>query len=101
MVNTVVFKAIQVIACLCVKKDAGLDLYQGLMRGTDQLYRTKAELEFIENQVAKKQMPLDKAIDRLERLRFVWRGDRIEIDVLRHLGQYYIDNKDYLHGLTM
>jgi len=82
------------------KKEA-LPIYDELAKGNNQLYRVKAELEAVALKVANKQMPLDKAIEKLERLRFSWRGDRLEIDILQRLGQYYIDNKQYMDGLTI
>ncbi len=38
---------------------------------------------------------LDQAIDRLERLAVSWRGDQLELDTLRTLGQYAIENGDH------
>src|SRR5690606_11013594 len=73
-------------------KNAGLEMYQDIARGSDQLYRAKAEWQFIEQKVAAKEMPLDKAIERLEGLRFAWRGDRMEINILRTLGRLYVEN---------
>lgn len=43
--------------------------------------------------------PLKESIALLERARPDWRGDRLEADILRTLGQYYIDDKQYVEGL--
>lgn len=39
-----------------------------------------------------------EAIDKLERLRFAWRGDQFELDLLDRLGRLYFDNNDYRTG---
>jgi hypothetical protein len=83
------------------KGDKSIPLYERLVSSPDQLYRAKAELDLIEQQLAHKEIDLPKAIERLERLRFSWRGDRVEIDILRRLGQYYINNQKYMEGLAM
>ncbi len=83
------------------KGDKSIPLYEKLVSSPDQLYRAKAELDLVEQQLAQKEIDLPKAIERLERLRFSWRGDRVEIDILRRLGQYYIDNQKYMEGLAM
>lgn len=74
--------------------------YQELVKGRDQLYKVKAQLALTNQQVLDKTIKLDQAIKNLERLRFEWRNDRLEIDILRKLGQYYIDNKQYMEGLS-
>ena len=80
-------------------KEDALPVFEELAKGNNQLYRVKAELDVIAQKLAAKEITLDKAIDALERLRFSWRGDRLEIDILQRLGQYYIDNKQYMEGL--
>ena len=40
------------------------------------------------------------AIDRLEQLRFVWSGDRLQYDLLRRLGEMQIENGDIRNGLA-
>ncbi len=41
----------------------------------------------------------DEAIEELERLRFAWRGDEFEFDLLRRLGELYLERQDYRNGL--
>src|SRR5690606_33669755 len=67
----------------------------------DQMYRVKATIALVESKIADKSMTLKEAIDTLEGLRFLWRGDRLETEILRRLGQYYVDNKNYMEGLTV
>lgn len=40
-----------------------------------------------------------QAIDALEKLRFAWRGDDFELDILRQLGEFYVDQNEYRDGL--
>lgn len=39
------------------------------------------------------------AIERMERLRFAWRGDAFEFDLLKRLGELYIEDKRYREGM--
>jgi tetratricopeptide (TPR) repeat protein len=41
----------------------------------------------------------EQAIEELEKLRFLWRGDGLELEVLRWLGQLYLDKGDYRSAL--
>ncbi len=64
----------------------------------DQLYGVKAELAAIRFGVADGLVPSEKAIDRLEGLRFAWRGDGLEIAVSHALGQVQIKDGRYRDG---
>jgi hypothetical protein len=65
---------------------------------TDDYHRTKGELARITLGLQTGKIKLDDAIERLERLRFVWRGDDLEIQVLKRLGLAEIENEKYLEG---
>lgn len=41
----------------------------------------------------------EEAIDRLERLRFIWRGDSLELATLNRIGELYVENGNYRQGL--
>lgn len=69
--------------------------------GKDDLFRAKAGLSLTKLQLDLKQIKSHDAIDRLEGLRYAWRGDELETLVNYRLGQMYIDDKDYLKGLTV
>ncbi len=47
------------------------------------------------------EMTVEEAIDKLETLRFAWRGDEIELELLDWLGQLYIESKQFREGLTI
>ena len=55
-----------------------------------ELYRVK---------VAEGLMTRDDAIDALENLRFRWRGDTIELDTVRLLGELYVQSGSFARGL--
>jgi tetratricopeptide (TPR) repeat protein len=42
-----------------------------------------------------------KAIDRLEQLRYQWRGDDLELKAIRSLGKIYMDQKQYRDALSV
>lgn len=69
--------------------------------GKDDLYRAKAGLSLTKLQLDEKKIKPAEAINRLEGLRYAWRGDELETLINYRLGQMYIDNKDYLKGLTV
>jgi predicted negative regulator of RcsB-dependent stress response len=69
--------------------------------GKDDLYRAKAGLSLTKLQLDEKKIKPAEAIDRLEGLRYAWRGDELETLVNYRLGQMYLENKDYLKGLTV
>ncbi len=73
--------------------------WKPLTTGKDYLYRAKAGLSL--TKLDQKKLKPAEAIDRLEGLRYAWRGDELEALINFRLGQMYIENKDYLKGLTI
>ena len=59
----------------------------------------RARLARIEIQTAAGTMRRDEAIEALEKLRFRWRGDDIELETLRKLGALYIAENRWREGL--
>ncbi|MDD3030445.1 MAG: hypothetical protein PHS57_09275 [Alphaproteobacteria bacterium] len=66
----------------------------------DRLYSVRAELALIDLGVAEGSLTPAHAADRLEALRFGWRGDDLEVDILRRLGQFYIQAKNLKAGIN-
>ncbi|MDE2030304.1 MAG: hypothetical protein KGI97_07050, partial [Alphaproteobacteria bacterium] len=66
----------------------------------DQLYRVRAELALVDLGVATGSLTPAQAADRLEALRFAWRGDDLEVDILHRLGAFYIEAKNVKAGLN-
>lgn len=58
-----------------------------------------AKLARINQQYRLGEIEAMQAIDALEKLRFAWRGDDFELDILRQLGEFYVDQNEYRDGL--
>ncbi|RVU34658.1 hypothetical protein EOI86_17525 [Hwanghaeella grinnelliae] len=80
--------------------DLAKDFWNELIEGDDLKYAARAEYLMINVEQRQGDITDDEVIDRLERLRFKWRGDGFEFNVLRRLGQVYIDKGDYFNGLN-
>lgn len=68
--------------------------------GKDRLYRTRAELALVDFDLGKGKMTPASAAQRLEGLRFAWRGDALEWEILRRLGLYYFQAKKFRDGFV-
>ncbi len=80
--------------------ETALENWQPLLTGKDDYYRAKAALSVTKMQLERQKITNDKAIDRLEGLRYAWRGDELESLINLRLGEVYIQNGDYLKGLS-
>ena len=80
--------------------DLAKDFWAELIDGNDLKYAARAEYLTINSELRQGDITDDEVIDRLERLRFKWRGDDFEFNVLRRLGQVYVDKGDYFNGLS-
>lgn len=67
----------------------------------DRLYKIRAELALIDLGVSTRSLTAAQAADRLEALRFGWRGDDLEVDILHRLGQFYVEAKNVKAGLNV
>ncbi len=67
---------------------------------SDRLYRTRAELALVDYDLNKGKLTPAAAAQRLEGLRFAWRGDPLEWEILRRLGLYYFQAKKYRDGFV-
>ncbi|MBI1327388.1 MAG: hypothetical protein GC136_07055 [Alphaproteobacteria bacterium] len=76
-------------------------LWEELSKSTDDLYRARAGLALVSLQYSQKKIDQAEAIDKLERLRYAWRGDALEMTVNFRLGQVYMEAKDYLKGFSV
>jgi predicted negative regulator of RcsB-dependent stress response len=78
-----------------------LEEWEPLLTGKDDYFRAKAGLSVTKMQLARQKITPEKAIDRLEGLRYAWRGDELETLINYRLGEVYIDNEEYLKGLSI
>ncbi len=81
--------------------DLARELWGGLAKTNDLKNKARAEFSLINLDRQQGSISDAEVIDRLEKLRYQWRGDRFELAVLRRLGEVYIDNDDYFSGLQI
>lgn len=81
--------------------EQALENWETLITGRDDYFRAKAGLSLTKLQLERKKITPAKAIDRLEGLRYAWRGDELETLINFRLGEVYIDNEEYLKGLAV
>ena len=67
---------------------------------TDRLYRVRATLSLTDYEVITGKITPLQAAEKLERLRFAWRGDDLELDILRRIGKFYIEGGKMEDGLA-
>jgi hypothetical protein len=67
----------------------------------DRYNRTRAQFAMTTFQMNKKQITEKEAIDRLNSLRLLWRGGILEFQVLNTLGEYYMQQKQYMDGFKV
>lgn len=75
------------------------EYWQALAKEKDKYYRVRAGLALTRLLMERNEIDPAQAIDRLESLRYAWRGDELEALTNYRLGRVYIDNKDYPKGL--
>lgn len=80
--------------------DAAFDLWRPLAEGADRWARVRAARAIIEQELAQGKISNADALQRLEGLRFAWRGDDLEFDLLRRLGDLYLAENDFRNGLA-
>jgi len=81
------------------RKAEAIRIWRPVANGLDRLYHTKASLALANLELAEGNIPLKEAIDRIDSLRFAWRGDGLEVQILHNLGQLKVQNGQYLEGL--
>ena len=79
--------------------DRATKLWTELSEGSDLLNASRAELSLVNLGLLQETMTKEDAIKRLEVLRYRWRGDKFEMQVLQRLGELYLDKADYRNGL--
>lgn len=82
-------------------KEKAKEFWTALTKGEDDLFRAKAGLALTRLQLEGKEITPTEAIDKLEGLRYAWRGDELETLVNYRLAQVYIDSDEYLKGLVV
>ncbi len=75
--------------------------YDALIDGGHRPTRVRSKLDRIKLLRETGEMPVDEAIDKVEGLRFAWRGDAFELEVLETLGRLYIEAGRFREGLSV
>jgi len=65
----------------------------------DMFNKVRAEFELVKIRVAEEEISISEAIKALEGLRYSWRGDQLEYEILMQLANYYRENKDIMSAL--
>ncbi len=95
------YKLIQAeIAAANGEAQTAISLYDDISDGRDRYSRTRAGLDRVELMLEDGRMTPAEAAEQLDRLRYVWRGDDLEFEVLRRLGELQIASGKYRDGLN-
>jgi tetratricopeptide (TPR) repeat protein len=81
--------------------EAAYETWTRLAEGSDRWARIRSEMTLVDELLSRQKIERVQAIQRLESLRFAWRGDSIELDLLARLGGLYIQDGDIRNGLAV
>jgi len=79
--------------------DGAVTKWEEVQESRNRNARAKATIARMELLLKLERMSVKEAIEDLEKLRFAWRGDEFEFDLLRRLGGLYLDEGVYRNGL--
>ena len=82
------------------KLDDAVKIWTKAKEGSDRWAAAHSEYSLIDLGLQQETITPDQAIERLDRLRFQWRGDDLELNVLERLGNLYLAKNEYRKGLT-
>src|SRR3546814_10680549 len=82
------------------KLDDAVALWSKARNGRDPWAAAHAECALIDLGLQQETITPEEAIERLDRLRYQWRGDELELSVLDRLGNLYMAKHDFRRGLT-
>ncbi|MBV8536097.1 MAG: hypothetical protein JO128_10925 [Alphaproteobacteria bacterium] len=87
------------LALLEGKPDEAREIWSSLEHGDPSPARILATLAEVDNEMKEKRLTPEQATARVEKLRYIWRGDDLEFAVLRKLGELAIESGDIQKGL--
>ena len=79
--------------------DGAVEAWEATAEGDHRPSVVRAIVRRAELLLQQEKIKPKEAINELENLRFSWRGDEFEFNLLRNLGQLYLDSEDYRNGL--
>ncbi len=80
--------------------EAATELYDEVIAGGYRPLAAVARRDRAELLMARGEIPFEEGVEELERLRFVWRGNDFERDLMHRLSQMYREEQDYHSGLS-
>jgi hypothetical protein len=80
--------------------DGARKFWDMAIKSGDTFNGVRSKLALVDLGVKQETMAPPQAIERLERLRYQWRGDELELNVLEKLGNHYLDKGDFRKGLA-
>ncbi|MDF1793177.1 MAG: hypothetical protein P1U88_14770 [Thalassobaculaceae bacterium] len=80
--------------------EAALDIWNRLAEGEDRWARVRSERELIQYRLNDGRITTKQAADRIDELRYAWRGDRVEFELLRDLGRLRLEENEFEEGLA-
>jgi hypothetical protein len=81
------------------KKKEALDIWQGLVDNPSDEIKAKSRFAVVSAELEGKSIDPKDAATRIEALRYLWRGDTFEFDLLYKLGHLYLDTGQPRRGL--
>ncbi|MDB2415114.1 hypothetical protein N9W34_05010 [Rickettsiales bacterium] len=82
--------------------DNAIEIWTKLSEDLNDRYnRARANYALTTFLLGRKKITLQEAIDRLNSIRSVWRGDILELNILNLLGEFYMDQKQYIEGFKV
>lgn len=79
---------------------AALLSYERVVAADVRPVSSRAEFDLINLAYKVSKITREEAVDRLQRLRYLWRGDSLELAVLKRLGELNVENGDFREGLN-
>jgi len=80
--------------------DGAISLWEEVLESDHRPSRARARVARTEMLLKLRRIDHREAIEEYEKLRFAWRGDKMEFNNLRRLGSLYLDEGFYREGLT-
>ena len=80
--------------------ERALDMLARAGSGSDREVRARAERDRVELMLAKGLVTREQAVEALDGLRFAWRGDALELDLLQRIAELQIGVGNYAAGLA-
>ena len=81
--------------------DQAMQNYQEVIAAGVRPTEARANFARINTALKNRELTLLDATEEMERLRFSWRGDDFEFELLRRLGDLHMDNGNYRNALTV